>query len=84
MIANFINFDREAAGDRIHEYKVSACNGNGEGPCSPPRDTEPGGPIDWDPRPFETFRRDTRSHEFGYDGFDHWTNAKKPTLTYPV
>lgn len=75
--------DRDVSAGRIYEYQVSASNGNGEGPLSPARNTEPGGLTDWDPRPEETFRRDTRSHEFGYDGFDHWANAKKPILTYP-
>lgn len=75
--------DQDVSAGRVYEYRVSACNGNGEGPLSPARNTKPGGLVDWDPRPEETFRRDTRSHEFGYDGFDHWANAMKPILTYP-
>ncbi|MBO9610313.1 MAG: fibronectin type III domain-containing protein [Paenibacillaceae bacterium] len=69
---------------RVYEYCVAACNGNGEGPASKPRDTAPGGLADWDPRPNEPFRRYTRSHEYGYNGFDHWANDNKPVLSYPV
>jgi hypothetical protein len=67
----------------VYEYCVAACNGNGEGQASPPRDTAPGGLADWDPRPEEPFRRYTRSHEYGYSGFDHWANDSKPVLSYP-
>ncbi len=67
----------------VYEYCVAACNGNGEGLPSPPRDTAPGGLADWDPRPDEPFRRYTRSHEYGYNGFDHWANESKSVLSYP-
>ncbi|MGG1555176.1 hypothetical protein [Paenibacillus ferrarius] len=68
---------------RVYEYCVAVCNGNGEGLASPPRDTAPGGLADWDPQPYESFRRYTRSHEYGYNGFDHWANESKPVLSYP-
>ncbi|MNC82938.1 hypothetical protein D3C75_1366680 [compost metagenome] len=68
----------------MFEYCVAACNGNGEGAASPPRHTAPGGLTDWDPRPDERFRRYTRSHEYGYNGFDHWSNDLKQVLPpYP-
>ncbi|MDR6551895.1 hypothetical protein [Paenibacillus qinlingensis] len=67
----------------VYEYCVAACNGNGEGISSAPRDTSFGGLADWDPRPDERFRRYTRSHEYGYHGFDHWANEEKPVLRYP-
>lgn len=76
----------DAVGDsaRVFEYCAAACNGNGEGAASPPRSTASGGLADWDPRPGEPFRRYTRSHEYGYNGFDHWTNNHKPVLPpYP-
>ncbi|WP_127587017.1 fibronectin type III domain-containing protein [Paenibacillus koleovorans] len=66
-----------------YEYCVAACNGNGEGEASPARDTAAGGLTDWDPLPDETFRRYTKSHEYGYQGFDHWANRDKPVLHYP-
>lgn len=75
--------DTNVSPDLMYEYRVSACSGNGEGAASPPRDTEPGGMTDWDPRPEETFRRDSKSFEYGYNGFDHWANERKPILTYP-
>ncbi|MGG1516382.1 hypothetical protein ABE504_13265 [Paenibacillus oryzisoli] len=75
--------DEAADPARVYEYCVAACNGNGEGLASPPRDTAPGGLADWDPRPEEAFRRYTRSHEYGYNGFDHWANESKPVLSYP-
>lgn len=76
--------DEAAAAGRVYEYCVAACNGNGEGAASPPRDTASGGLADWDPRPDEPFRRYTRSHEYGYNGFDHWANDNKPVLLpYP-
>ncbi|WP_157264861.1 hypothetical protein [Paenibacillus oryzisoli] len=77
-------YDDEAADPAcIYEYCVAVCNGNGEGLASPPRDTVPGGLTDWDPKPAEKFRRYTRSHEYGYHGFDHWENDSKPVLSYP-
>ncbi|MBD2847524.1 fibronectin type III domain-containing protein [Paenibacillus sp. IB182496] len=76
--------DASARGDVVYEYCVSAVNGNGEGPLSLPRDTAPGGLIDWDPRPDETFRRDTRSNEYGFSGFDYWANRERGSLDpYP-
>lgn len=75
--------DESADPAHVYEYCVAACNGNGEGQASPPRDTVPGGLADWDPRPDEFFRRYTRSHEYGYNGFDHWANDTKPVLSYP-
>ncbi|NQX60525.1 fibronectin type III domain-containing protein [Paenibacillus qinlingensis] len=69
--------------DCVYEYCITACNGNGEGAASPLRDTALGGLADWDPRPDEDFRRYTRSHEYGYHGFDHWANESKSVLTYP-
>jgi hypothetical protein len=75
--------DETADPARVYEYCVAVFNGNGEGLASPPRDTAPGGLADWDPRPDEPFRRYTRSHEYGYNGFDHWANDGKPELSYP-
>ncbi|MDF2936548.1 MAG: hypothetical protein K0Q90_1921 [Paenibacillaceae bacterium] len=75
--------DEAADPEAVYEYCAAVCNGNGEGPASPPRDTAPGGLTDWDPRPEERFRRYTRSHEYGYNGFDHWANDSKPVLCYP-
>lgn len=68
----------------VYEYLVSAVNGNGEGELSQAASTEAGGMIDFDPKPEETFRRYIRSHEYGYNGFDHLANAVKGTLPpYP-
>ncbi|QNK59636.1 fibronectin type III domain-containing protein [Paenibacillus sp. PAMC21692] len=65
-------------------YSVASVNGNGQGPRSRDRDTVPGGLIDWDPKPDETFRRYIRSHEYGHNGFDYWENVKKGSLPpYP-
>ncbi|MFS0726470.1 hypothetical protein [Paenibacillus sp. 1P07SE] len=67
-----------------YAYSVSAVNGNGEGPRSLERDTAPGGLIDWDPMPHEKFRRYTRSHEYGHNGFPYWTNEQLGSLPeYP-
>ncbi|THF84579.1 fibronectin type III domain-containing protein [Cohnella fermenti] len=76
--------DDSADPARVYEYGVAACNGNGEGLVTPPRDTAPGGLVDWDPRPDEHYRRYTRSHEYGYNGFDHWANDAAPVLAYPA
>jgi hypothetical protein len=65
------------------EYRVSAVNGNGESPHSAVRDTREGGPIDWDPRPDEVFRRATQNYELGYEEVDPWIEERMPTLTYP-
>jgi len=91
--AGDVDFTRVAAGvDRQHldeaaagvtEYRVSAVNGNGESRRSAPRDTRPGGILDWDPRPDEVFRRATQSYELGYDEVDPWAEERMPTLTYP-
>ena len=65
-------------------YAATAFNGNGESPHSNMRDTVFFGLSQWDPCPQETFRRYTRSHEYGYRGFDHWSNEKNPVLEpYP-
>ncbi|MBD2844397.1 hypothetical protein IDH44_04280, partial [Paenibacillus sp. IB182496] len=77
--------DNDAAAPApVCRYRISACNGNGEGPSSAARNTERGGAIDWDPRPGEGFRRYIRSHEYGFDGFDYWANAALGALLpYP-
>jgi len=75
--------DDQATREQVWTYRVSAVNGNGEGAPSIALDTRPGGPAEWDPLPEETFRRDTRSHEYGYAGFDFAANDDKPVLTYP-
>ncbi|MDF2925641.1 MAG: hypothetical protein K0R57_4555 [Paenibacillaceae bacterium] len=75
--------DSDSSAAQWYEYAASAVNGNGEGGMSLPRDTSPDGPAYWDPEPESGFRRYTRSHEFGYNGFDHWTNKTKPELIYP-
>ena len=65
-------------------YCVSVVNGNGESPRSQMIWAGRGGPADWDPRPEEGFRRYSRSHEYGYNGFDYWRNEQKGTLqAYP-
>lgn len=67
-----------------YAYSVTAVNGNGEGAPSRERDTVPGGLIDWDPKPEETFRRYIRSHEYGFNGFHYWENERKGSLPpYP-
>ncbi|MHA6481944.1 fibronectin type III domain-containing protein [Paenibacillus sp. strain BS8-2] len=67
-----------------YAYSIAALNGNGEGLCSLERDTVPGGLIDWDPKPDETFRRYIRSHEYGHNGFNFWENERKGSLPpYP-
>lgn len=60
-------------------YQVAAFNGAREGERSQPRRPR----EHWDPMPGEAFRRDTRSHEHGYDGFDFINNLKAGVLTYP-
>jgi len=73
----------DTAADEVAEYRVSAVNGNGEGVPGAVRDTEPGGMIDWDPRPDEVFRRATQSYESGYEETNPWIEEKMPILSYP-
>jgi hypothetical protein len=66
-----------------YEYRVSALNGNGEGPPSPVRNTRD--IADRDPKPEEGFRRYVRSHEYGYSGYDYREQAARPDLPpYPL
>ena len=68
----------------IYEYAISAINGNGEGPMSGLRDTAKDGPAFWDPEPDVKFRRYLPSHEYGYQGFDHWKSYRQKELDpYP-
>lgn len=67
----------------LYEYVASAVNNNGEGNKSLPRDTAPNGLAFWDPQPFEGFRRYSKSHEYGYPGFNPWKNDTRKELTYP-
>lgn len=79
--------DREACGSdgAVYGYCVSAVNGNGEGARSPMRDGKPGGLADWDPCPEESFRRDPRSHEYGFSGYDPWQqDGLSPLPPYPA
>ena len=65
-------------------YCVSAVNGNGEGAVSPARATCADGLERWDPRPDESFRRYTASHEYGYGFYDFWHDYLKPNVReYP-
>ena len=65
-------------------YCVSAVNGNGEGALSPARATRADGLERWDPRPNESFRRYTASHEYGYGFYDFWHDYLKPHVRdYP-
>ena len=68
---------------RIYEYFVTAVNGNGESAKSAVRNTAPEGLAFWDPRPSEEFRRYTKSHEYGYNGFDFPKNFNATELSYP-
>ena len=76
--------DRDVSDDTIYEYAISAINGNGEGPMSGLRDTAKDGPAFWDPEPDVKFRRYLPSHEYGYQGFDHWKSYRQKELDpYP-
>lgn len=72
-----------AGRSEIYEYAASACNGNGESGLSLLRYTAPDGLAYWDPQPEQGFCRYTRSHEYGYNGFDHWNNGLFRALHYP-
>lgn len=63
---------------KIHTYSVCAENELGIGESS--RETTENSMFNWDPMPMELFRRDTRAHEHGYDGFDSFKNASLPIL----
>lgn len=66
----------------VYEYRITACNGNGESSPSPARST--GDLAGWDPKPEEGFRRYVRSHEYGYSGFDYREQAARSDLPpYP-
>lgn len=67
------------AGAREDIYQVTSFNSRRESKKSRPQKLSP----EWDPAPGEGFRRDTRSHEHGYDGFDFINNLKAGVLTYP-
>jgi len=70
--------------NRIYEYQVIAENGNGISEKSTVSDTDPARLINWYPKPGETFRRDTRNHENGYDEYNPFIEETMPVLEYPL
>ncbi|MVM33173.1 hypothetical protein GO755_24245 [Spirosoma sp. HMF4905] len=77
-------FDKTIQSAKVYEYWVTATNGNGVSKRSTMSDTDPARMINWFPKPNESFRRDTRSHENGYDEYNPFVEAAKPILTYPA
>ncbi len=70
--------------DKVWEYGVSAVNANGEGSLSEVRDTAPGGLAFWDPEPDRLFKRYALSHEYGYNGYNHWDRGPGLLPDYPI
>jgi len=61
------NFTETLPGDQIYHYSVTAVNPNGESQKAYPANTDPDSWLNWDPRPWERFRRAHRARSFEED-----------------